>query len=180
MAVVDFLNNNHQVEVLFFHHGNNFADDEHAFICSYFARRDIPVHIGMMGRDKNKSESQEEFWRIERYKYLNLFNDAPVITCHHLDDCVETWIWSSMNGEGKIIPYRNGNVIRPFRMNRKTEFENWCRIRNIPWIEDTSNQETRFMRNFIRHEIMPKVLAVNPGIHKVICKKVNEDGPTKT
>lgn len=179
MAVVDFLNNKHDVEVLFFHHGNSFSYDEHAFVVAYFETHNIPVHIGYMPRERDKSESREEFWRTERYKYLNQFTDAPVITCHHLDDCVETWIWSSLNGEGKIIPYNNGNVIRPFRLNRKAEFENWCRIRNIPWIEDASNQETRFMRNFIRHEIMPKVLAVNPGIHKVIGKKVKEDGSKK-
>lgn len=179
MAVVDFLRNNHEVVGLFFHHGNGFSDDEMDFVRRYFTSNDIPFHIGFISRKREKNESQEEYWRTERYKYLNQYTDAPVITCHHLDDCVETWIWSSLNGEGKLIPYSNTNVIRPFRLNRKSEFENWCRVRNVPWIEDSSNRDTKYMRNFIRHEIMPKALVVNPGLHKVISKKVKEDGYTK-
>jgi tRNA(Ile)-lysidine synthase len=80
-----------------------------------------------------------------------------------------------MHGKGKIIPYTNQNVIRPFRLNRKSEFENWCRRFNVPWIEDQSNQDTKYMRNFIRHEVMPKVMVINKGIHKVVAKKVEKD-----
>jgi tRNA(Ile)-lysidine synthase len=91
-----------------------------------------------------------------------------------LDDCTETWIWSSLNGFGKVIPYRNMNVIRPFRMNRKYEFVDWCERKSIEWIEDKSNSDTKYMRNFIRHELMPKALVVNPGLYKVVAKVVKE------
>jgi tRNA(Ile)-lysidine synthase len=80
-----------------------------------------------------------------------------------------------MHGEGKIIPYSNKNVIRPFRLNRKSEFTNWCRNKNVSWIEDSSNSDTKYMRNFIRQEIIPKAMIVNPGLHKVIRKKILAD-----
>jgi tRNA(Ile)-lysidine synthase len=80
-----------------------------------------------------------------------------------------------MHGTGKWIPYRNRNVIRPFRLNRKRDFEMWCALQNVPWIEDDSNEDIHYARNFIRHEMMPSVLKVNPGIHKTIRKKIVTD-----
>jgi len=98
-----------------------------------------------------------------------------VVTCHHLDDCVETWVWSSMHGTGKIIPYRRNGVIRPFRTTRKRQLELWAAMHNVPYLEDDSNADVCYTRNYIRHEMMPHVLRVNPGIHKTIAKKVRDD-----
>lgn len=173
MAVVSFLRRNHKVTALFFDHGTQTSADALEFLKGQFEGTDVVLQIGNITREKDKNESQEEYWRNERYKYFHSIA-KPVITCHHLDDCAETWIWSCLHGEGKIIPYQNLNVIRPFRLNRKSEFTNWCRNRNISWIEDSSNEDTKYMRNFIRSEIMSKALVVNPGLHKVIARKVKE------
>lgn len=174
MAVVDFLRKNHDVTILYFNHGDDVSVKEEKLLTEYFLNTDVHVHIGHTIREKYKDESQEEYWRNERYRYFHSIT-SQVITCHHLDDCVETWIWSSLNGDSKIIPYSNLNVIRPFRLNKKQEFIAWCVAKNIPWIEDETNKDTKFMRNFIRHELMPKALVVNPGLCKVIAKKVTED-----
>jgi tRNA(Ile)-lysidine synthase len=181
MAVVDFLSRSHKVNLLFFDHSTETSKDAREFLQDTYLNKSPrfcnSLSIGNIQRLKTKSESWEEYWRTQRYEWFHSF-DAPVITCHHLDDCVETWIWSSLHGEGKIIPYSNQNVIRPFRANTKTEFTNWARNKNVPWIEDSSNEDTKYMRNFIRHEMMPKVLVVNPGISKVIRKKVlSDNGP---
>lgn len=180
MAVVDFLSKNHRVNLMFFDHKTETSAAALEFLTDHFydsiETNSIRLHVGHIERDKERSESWEEFWRNERYRWFHSFN-FPIITCHHLDDCAETWIFNSLNGEGRIIPYSNGNVIRPFRLNRKAEFTNWCRNKNVPWIEDTSNDDVSYMRNFIRHEIIPKALVVNPGLHKVVRKKVLADGP---
>ncbi len=176
MAVVDFLRRNHKVTAVFFDHGTETSREAGQFLQEYYNGTDVVLLKGNIDRGKLKDESWEEYWRNERYKYFHSF-ESPIITCHHLDDCVETWIFTSLNGEGRIIPYSNMNVVRPFRLNRKSEFSNWCRNKNVPWIEDQSNEDTKFMRNFIRQEIVPKALIVNPGLHKVIRKKVAEDEP---
>jgi tRNA(Ile)-lysidine synthase len=81
-----------------------------------------------------------------------------------------------MHGTPKIIPYSRQNVVRPFRATRKRDFELWANLNNIEHIEDDSNRDTCYTRNYIRHEMMPHVLRVNPGIHKLIAKRVrNED-----
>jgi tRNA(Ile)-lysidine synthase len=51
-------------------------------------------------------------------------------------------------------------------------------MHNVPWIEDDSNADTCYARNYIRHEMMPHVLKINPGIHKTIAKKVTDDYET--
>lgn len=185
MAALDFLSRNHSVTVAFFDHGTETSAEAKEFIQEFVDRKNMVLHstpkaiktslaIGKIKRERDKRESEEEYWRNERYDWFNTF-DKPVITCHHLDDCTETWIWSSLNGKGKTIPYRNKNVIRPFRLNRKSVFVNWCRRNNVPWVEDTSNSDTKHVRNFIRHELMPKALVVNPGLHKVVFKKLMND-----
>jgi len=181
MAVEDFLATNHDVNIMFFDHGTETSMDARAFLVDELHNirykeegRNITFETESIQNTKQKSESWEEYWRNERYAWFHSY-DEPVITCHHLDDCVETWVWSSLNGEGKIIPYSNRNVIRPFRLNKKHEFINWCKRKDVKWIEDSSNDDTRYMRNYIRHELMPKLLVVNPGLSTVIRKKVENN-----
>ena len=171
MAIVDFLSRSHHVTIAYVNHGTDHGHECDLFMRDYKSRHDVGLLTYRITEDKPVNLSQEEFWRNERYKFFHQIRE-PVITAHHLDDCVETWIWSSLHGEGKIIPYANRNVIRPFRLNRKQVFYDWCEKYNVPYLEDPSNLDNKYMRNLIRNQMMPFVLKVNPGIHKVIRKKV--------
>jgi tRNA(Ile)-lysidine synthase len=175
MAALDFLRRNHYIEVLHVDHGTTHGENAYQFVERYCDKNNIKFHTHLINGTVPPGPSKEEWWREQRYKFFDQYQDAPVVTCHHLDDCVETWIWSSLHGTGKWIPYRRGNVIRPFRLTRKRDLEMWCNLHSVPWIEDDSNQDTCYTRNYIRHEMMPHVLKVNPGIHKTIAKKVRED-----
>lgn len=172
MAVLDFLSNSHEVTALFIHHGTDTSRKAMEFLVNYCDSVDkIELRIERFFPVKPDGVSTEEWWRNERYKIFHA-EDGQVITAHTLDDCMETWIWSSLHGEGKIIPYANKNVIRPFRATKKQQFVDWCVSHNVPWIEDDSNKDTKYIRNYIRHELMPHALYVNPGLAKVIRKKV--------
>jgi tRNA(Ile)-lysidine synthase len=94
-----------------------------------------------------------------------------VVTGHHLGDAIETWIFTSLHGDSKLIPYSRGNVIRPFLITPKEEIRSWASRRNLTWIEDESNIDPRYMRNRIRMHIVPEALKVNPGLGTVIRKK---------
>lgn len=174
MAIVDFLKRNHTVTLQFVHHRTETSEKAHDFLKSYSYDNNLTLLVDYINPTVPKNVSQEEHWRNERYSVLHNLS-STVITAHHLDDCVETWIWTSMHGEGRVIPYRNQNVIRPFRMNRKSEFYSWCNRHSVPFIEDESNSDTRYMRNYIRHEMMPHVLKLNSGIHTVIRKKIKQE-----
>jgi len=174
MAVVDFLRRSHNVTAFYFDHGTTHGHEAGVFLNEYFAGTDVKL-LSMKIKNKTapKGKSQEEYWRTERYAWLQMLQkDGQVVTCHHLDDCVESWVWSSMHGNPHTIKYRQHGVYRPFRLNRKRDFELWCDLHNVPYIEDDSNKDLRYTRNYIRHEMMPHVLKVNPGIHKMLKKKM--------
>jgi len=179
MAALDFLRRNHHVTVLHFNHGTEHGRQAEEFIVKYCRKNDISYIVDRVRESIPPGPSKEAWWREKRYEFLHKYDVTPVVTCHHLDDCVETWVWSSMHGTGKWIPYRNRNVIRPFRLTRKRDFELWCNLHNVSWIEDDSNENIHYTRNYIRQEMMPHVLQVNPGIHKTIAKKVRDECTTQ-
>ena len=166
MAVVDFLKRKHDVTLAYFNHRTSHGEHAMKFVAEYANDNNMTVHFGSCRSEKSKEESQEEYWRRERYDFLK--DCGPVITCHHLDDCIETYIWSSLHGTPKVIPLTRGNVLRPFLTTRKQEFVSWCERHNVPWIEDNSNKDIKYMRNYVRNELMPHALHVNPGLHNVV------------
>lgn len=175
VAAADFLHRKHKIELCFVHHGQENDDQALDEVVINFAKdRELTLHIQKIDPNIPRGLSLEDYWRQERYRVFKTFN-TPVITCHSLDDCVETWVWSSMHGNGKIIPYSHQNIIRPFRVIRKDDFIQWSNTHGLKWYEDYTNTDTRFVRNHIRHKMMPDILKVNPGIHKVVLKKVLSD-----
>jgi len=182
MAALDFLTRKHDVHVIHFDHKTKHSALAREFVKEQCAKYNVPLMIGEPDASDvdwpNPRKSQEETWRDWRYAFFDKFFTVPVVTCHHLDDCVERWVMSSMHGTGKWVPYRRKHVIRPFRLTRKRDLEMWARINGVDWIEDDSNTDTCYTRNYIRHEMMPHVLKVNPGIHKTIAKKVKQDVET--
>jgi tRNA(Ile)-lysidine synthase len=170
MAVVDFLSRKHDITIAHFNHGTQHGERAFRFVANYCSTNNISMLVGFCRTEKLKKESQEEYWRRERYDFLK--DLGPVVTCHHLDDCVETYIWSSLHGTPKVIPLTRNNVIRPFLTTRKQDLIYWCESHNVPWIEDESNKNSRYTRNYIRNELMPHALHVNPGLHTLVRKIV--------
>ena len=175
MAALDFLKRNHNVRVLHFNHGTAHGDEAEKFVTQYCRKNDIAYIVDRARGTIPPGNSKEAWWREQRYAFFDKYDVHPIVTAHHLDDCVETWVWSAMHGTPKIIPYRRNWVVRPFRLTRKRDFELWASLHQVPFIKDDSNENIHYTRNFIRHEMMPSVLKVNKGIHKVISKKVKED-----
>lgn len=123
---------------------------------------------------KLASQSLEEFWRYERIRIFNDEYRSPVITGHNLNDAMETWLFSSMNGQSKLIPYNTRNVYRPFLLTTKDKLLHYAHENNIEWFEDVSNCDVKYVRNRIRHNIMPEVLEINKGFGTMIKKKYLE------
>ena len=73
-------------------------------------------------------------------------------------------------------------MFRPFRLNRKEDFINWAEQHQVPYLDDPTNSDldTKFSRVYVRMFLVPNMLHVNPGLHKVVKKvildeKVNDD-----
>jgi tRNA(Ile)-lysidine synthase len=182
MAALDFLHNGgkRSVTILHFNHGSEHADEAESFVREYAEEKGLPLFAGKLTRELRPRESKECYWREQRYAFFNLFSSTvgkgiPIVTCHHLDDLVETWIFTSLHGTPRLIPRRRDNYVRPFLSTRKAELLSWCKRKGVPYVEDPSNSNTSYMRNYIRHVLLPSALRVNPGIHKVLRKKIIEN-----
>jgi tRNA(Ile)-lysidine synthase len=172
VAVADFLSKKHDVICAFYHHGTENSERALKFVSQFCTDRNLPMFLGVLNRDKPKDMSYEEFWREERYQYLATL--GPVITAHHLDDCVETYLWSAMHGKPKVPNIIRGNVIRPFLTTPKSELINWCKKKELSWCEDLSNEDERYTRNYVRKNLVPHAMHVNPGLYKTVKKFVEK------
>ena len=170
VAVLDFLSKNHEVDAAFFHHGTDNSDNAFDFVWNFCRDRDITMTVGYIRNEKPKELSWEEHWRNERYAFLENFE--YVVTGHHLNDCIETYILGTMHGTPKVIPDTRKNVHRPFLLNPKQEFIDWCNRKELNWCQDYSNENTDYMRNYIRKYVVEHAYHINPGIEKVVKKLI--------
>jgi len=176
MVFLDYLMRypKHQFELLYFNHSTEHGAEAEQFLIKFCAERNLVLHIGRITRERIKGESPEEYWRKQRYSFFESF-DKKIITCHHLNDVMETFLFSSFNGTPKIIPSERGQYLRPFLAVSKHEIEKWGLRNNVRFVEDPSNVSTKYARNRIRHLILPQVLKINPGFGKVMKKKVLQE-----
>ena len=181
MAVLNFLrNSDRDIHVINFNHGTEYGGRASRLVSEYCEKNNIPYIIVDINDYivNEKGASLEALWHNARYSYFNEYKTdtrRKIITSHHLDDQVENWIMTAATGNPVLIPYRNAfaGVIRPFITTRKKALESWCERKGVPFLEDPSNKEVRYTRNLVRHEVVPVMLKVNPGLHKVIAKKIN-------
>jgi tRNA(Ile)-lysidine synthase len=173
MAILDFLSNNHDVTAAYFDHGTPFGEECKHFVRKYCESADIPFVLGLNLNKKPEKKSTEEHWRDERHKFFHSFSEK-VITGHNLDDVMEWYLFSSIHGKGKIIPHSNKNVIRPFILTPKRELSDWCNRKSVPFLLDPANEDKKFMRSIIRHDLMPNAKLVNPGIEKTVKKLIEK------
>jgi tRNA(Ile)-lysidine synthase len=113
----------------------------------------------------------EEAARNERYEFFNDIAKShsfdAIATAHNSDDNAETTIFNlirgtSINGLCGIPPKRD-NIIRPLILLTKDEIISACNAEGIPFVCDSTNNNTEYTRNYIRHEIIPRLKHVNPA-----------------
>lgn len=90
-----------------------------------------------------------------------------VLTAHHLDDEIETFLINFTRGTGLEglmgIPAKNENIIRPLLKFSREEIEIFAKENNIKWREDSSNSSNKYLRNKLRHDVVPILKELNPS-----------------
>jgi tRNA(Ile)-lysidine synthase len=91
-----------------------------------------------------------------------------VLTAHHADDNLETFLINLTRGSGLEgftgIPAINGNIIRPLLPFSRAEILTYAQENDILWREDASNASTKYIRNKIRHQVVPALKEINPSL----------------
>lgn len=118
---------------------------------------------------KNRLSIQEAARNL-RYKWfeklLKELNYDCIAIGHNKNDSIETFIFNLSRGTGinglTGIPYKNDKIIRPLLAFKRNEILAFAQKENIPFREDSSNIETNYSRNYIRHKIIPEFNQLNP------------------
>ncbi|QTD36752.1 tRNA lysidine(34) synthetase TilS [Polaribacter batillariae] len=129
---------------------------------------------------KKNKESVQITARNLRYKWFQKLikenNFDVVLTAHHLDDYLETFLINLTRGTGLEgftgIPEINGNIVRPLLVFSREEIIDFAIKNNIDWREDKSNASTKYIRNKIRHQIIPVLKEINPSLLETFSKTV--------
>lgn len=97
-----------------------------------------------------------------------------VLTAHHADDNLETFLINLTRGSGLDgftgIPKINGNIVRPLLAFSREEVLAYAKSNSIEWREDASNATTKYIRNKIRHKILPVLKEINPNLLETFAK----------
>jgi len=175
MVITDFLlKGRRNISLAYFNHDTVHGKEAQKFLEDFAEKQSLPLLVGSCTSIKGK-RSMEEFWRDERYKFFSRIKSDFIVTCHHLEDCLETWIMGACHGQPKLIPYhRPQNVYRPFLMTNKSTILKYAEKNDLEWVEDPSNSSGKHIRNHVRLKITPEILKVNPGIRTTIRKKLVE------
>jgi tRNA(Ile)-lysidine synthase len=111
--------------------------------------------------------SPEAAAREARYAALRqiLKPNEVLLTAHHADDQLETMLLALMRGAGlrglsgvpSVQIFGGGWLARPLLEFSRAELEEWARAEQLQWLQDPSNENTSFDRNFLRHRVLPAV-----------------------
>lgn len=129
---------------------------------------EIPLHVGG-GTVTAGEKGLEAAAREARYEFLESL-PGKIATAHTADDNAETVLLhlirgTGLKGLGGIAPIR-GRIIRPMLTITRREVEDFLVEWNLPHVEDSTNQEEAFLRNRIRHDILPLLARENPRIRE--------------
>ncbi len=151
------------------------SDGDESFVEHYCNRSGIKF---FSQRCDTKNYAEETGLSIQmaarelRYAWFNQVLEKEkyhwVATAHHLDDNLETVLsrWTKGAGLDQLmgIQVKNEKVVRPLLFATREEISKHAASRKILWREDSSNKTDDYQRNFIRHQIIPRLKEINPSL----------------
>lgn len=138
----------------------------------------IPFTLGavdVLALARTEKRSLEDAARLARYRFLrSLAGGGSIAVAHHADDQVETLLLHWLRGSGLSgmvgMPPRQQDIIRPLLEITHAETLAYCAEHGIIPLEDQSNSDPRFIRNRIRHEVLPLLQELNPGLQRILLR----------
>lgn len=128
------------------------------------------THFNALGYVKEHKVSVQMACRELRYAWfeqlLEKQNIPFLLTAHHANDNLETFLINLSRGTGidglTGIPAKNDSLRRPLLPFTRKQIAKYAQERNIKWREDASNSDTKYLRNKIRLEIIPRLNELHP------------------
>ena len=153
-----------QLHILHFHHGLREESDEEArFVRDLSQRLNLEFHLrttrDFQSETSGLQEKARNWRRAEALKLRDEIRADSILTAHHAEDQLETWLlkWlrgahlSGLQGMSRSDP----PFIRPLLDFRKEVLSDFLKENGFEWREDASNQDSKYMRNRVRNELLP-------------------------
>ena len=147
------------------------SERDEAFVREFCRLHDIPLHVRTFDTREEAArtgESLEMAARRLRYAWFAELGGA-VCVAHHLEDQAETLLLRLLRGAGlrgltAMRAVRADGVWRPLLQVRKAEILAFLAELQQPYVTDSTNADTQFRRNFVRHRLMPRLREMNPSV----------------
>lgn len=167
------------VRAVHVHHGlQAVADDWPAHCATLCARLGIPLQV--LSVRVAAGASLEAAARAARYQALAelLEPGAVLVTAQHRDDQAETLLFRLLRGAGVRglaampleRPLGQGRLVRPLLSVSRTELERYAQQAKLNWVEDPSNQQLEFSRNYLRHQVLPMLARRWPQVQTSLAR----------
>ena len=155
----------------------NDADGDELFVKEWCDQRNIACFTIRFDTNKEietTGKGIQEAARDLRYTWFHHLADehhfAAIATAHHADDSAETMLINLSRGTGIAglhgIPEHNGKIIRPLLFATRAELNEYVADQHIAYREDASNHKDDYLRNAIRHRVLPVLEELLPGLSK--------------
>lgn len=174
-------NPEYRCHAVYVHHGLSTNADIWADKCVVWAKSaGISCDVERVKVLTGNRISLEQAAREARYNILaqHVNMGDMLLTAQHSDDQIETFLLALKRGSGPaglaampmILPFAKGMHLRPLLNITRADIEQYGLEHKLSWVEDESNQDERYDRNFIRHQITPRLVERWPSIHKSIAR----------
>jgi tRNA(Ile)-lysidine synthase len=169
-----------EIHAIHIHHGLSPKADDWAKHCQNICSAlKIPLVIKKI-KLPLPAKNIEALAREKRYEIFSklLKKKETLVTAHHQDDQAETFLLQLFRGAGlkglsampEKKPFSQGTLIRPLLKRSRKEIKTYAEKHQLNWIEDESNQNIYFSRNFIRHELMPNIEKRWPSVKTTLAQ----------
>ncbi len=155
------------------HHGlSAHADAWQAHCETFCSSLFIPLLVNQVAIEQRSNI--EEQARAARYAvFSDLLDDNDMmLLAHHADDQAETLLLQLFRGAGidgmaampAVKSLGKGKLVRPFLLHSRKTLEDYADLHQLNWVDDESNQDSAYSRNFLRHQVMPLLRERWPGV----------------
>lgn len=160
------------------------SDEDKKFVSDLAAKYKVPFwwkSFNTKPYAEKKKISIQMAARELRYEWMRrLAKDKKysfIATAHHLDDSIETFFINLLRGTGigglQGVPVKQGIIIRPMLFANKKMIRDYAEAEHLTWREDSSNLTDKYLRNNIRHNLIPALKKLNIGFEKTITKELS-------
>lgn len=161
-----------RVRAAHFNHGLRGAEAQRdeAFVREYCRAQGIPLEVGHGDvAAQARGLGVEQAARQLRYDFLlSLSPHAYILTAHTAQDNLETFLMRLLRGSGLHgltgIPPQRGRILRPMLDVTRQEVQDYLARYHVPHVEDSTNAQDDYLRNRLRHRVLPLLEAENPGL----------------